>query len=329
MSARKVPTRKRHSRLAWTTFLAIACGVIPAQAIDVLDLTNFGTAGKEQQVLRAGVEAELFSYTGKGCLTHMWFGGDFKDFGLTHIKIYVDGEPQPSIDMEIMLGHGIGFEDDAAPWGVERIGKTGQPSGIYDTYRIPFGKSIRVTAQRPAGEEGDPPFWWIIRGVQNLPLQIGGVPLPERARLRLYKVEKRNTRPLEEFNMYSGRTSGALYQVTIAAKSTNFDFLESCVRAYIGGGATPLLLSSGLEDYFLGTYYFNRGKYATPVAGLTHLVPEQEFSAYRFHETDPVFFQNGMRLTIRDGEEINGKVYGPKPGPMDTMFTTYVWVYEW
>ena len=40
------------------------------------------------------------------------------------------------------------------------------------------------------------------------------------------------------------------------------------MRAYIDGSKTPLMLSSGLEDYFLGTYYFNRGRYYTPVAGL-------------------------------------------------------------
>ena len=64
------------------------------------------------------------------------------------------------------------------------------------------------------------------------------------------------------------------------------------MRAYIGGRKEPLMLSSGLEDYFLGTYYFNKGRYATPVAGLTHVdKDEHEFSAYRFHEDDPVFFQ--------------------------------------
>ncbi len=129
--------------------------------------------------------------------------------------------------------------------------------------------------------------------------------------------------------MYAGQRPGALYQVTIAGKSTNFAFLESCVRAYLGGAPAPMLLSSGLEDYFLGTYYFNRGKYYTPVAGLTHLVRGKEFSAYRFHETDPLFFPQGLRLTVRAGEEMEGRVYGPKGGPDAVVFTTYVWVYEW
>lgn len=312
-----------------TTLVLFAAAAFTVAAAEIDNVKTFSTIGKEQHVLSGGVEAELFRYSGKGCITHMWFGGDFRNYGLTHIRIYVDGEEQASIDMELMMGHGIGFQDEGAPWGVERIGKTGQPSGIYDTYRIPFGKSIRVTAQRGKDEPGNPPFWWIIRGVENLPVEVGGVRLPDAARLKLYKVENRSTEPLEEIDIYNGPGAGAVYQVTIAARSSNFGFLESCVRAYLGGSKTPLMLSSGMEDYFLGTYYFNRGKYYTPVAGLTHLVPEREFSAYRFHDRDPLFFQNGLRLTIRAGEQINGKVFGPKQGPAETVYTTYVWAYEW
>lgn len=314
----------------WTkakVFLVVLSIAVVTPALHADSARTIGTAGKEERVLKAGVEAELFRHTGKGFLTHMWFGGDFSNYGLTRIRVYVDSEPQASIDMELMMGHGIGFQDDSAPWGVERIGKTGQPSGIYNTYRIPFGSSVRVTAQRAKGEEEDPPFWWIIRGVENTPLDVGGVRLPENARLRLYKVVNRATKPLEEFAMYDALKSGMLYMVTIAGKSSAFCFMESCVRAYMGGAKTPLLLSSGLEDYFLGTYDFNRGRYYTPIAGVTHLVPNSEFSAYRFHETDPVFFNSGLRLTLRDGEESHGKVFGCRP--QNTVFTTYVWVYEW
>jgi len=107
----------------------------------------------------------------------------------------------------------------------------------------------------------------------------------------------------------------------------NTSYLESCIRAYIGGATNPLYLSSGLEDYFLGTYYFNKGLYYTPVAGLTHLDKERnEFSAYRFHEDDPVFFHRGLRLTCRCGETLNGKGLWDPP---QTQYTTYVWLYQW
>jgi len=305
---------------------------------DLAGLKTFGTMGKEQRILVGGVEAELFQHTGKGCLTHMWFGGGWKDCGKTRLRIYVDGETNASIDMELYLGHGIGFDDEFAPWGTARIGKLGTGTSVYDTYRIPFGKRIRVTAQLAPGVNENPQFWWIIRGTENLPVDLGGVRLPATARLKLHKLENHTAQPLEEFALCDVEGDGALYQVTIAAKGLrklpdekdrwqDWSYMESCMRAYIGGAKEPLMLSSGLEDYFLGTYYFNRGRYATPVAGLTHFDPaKNEFSAYRFHEDDPVFFHNGLRLTCRCGEKIGDKVFHNAP---PTIYTTYVWLYEW
>ena len=295
---------------------------------------TFGTAGKQVMLLSADKEAVLFRREGKGCLTHMWFGGSFKGYERTRIRIYVDDEKTPSIDMELFLGHGIGFGDPKAPWGTGRIGKTGNPSGIYNTYRIPFGKAVLVTGQLAEEVKPQPPFWWIIRGVENMPVEIGGHRLPSRARLKLHKMENRIIKPFVEFPMADVQGDGALYQVTMAAKGLrktgswkDLSYLEACVRAYIGGAAEPVLLSSGLEDYFLGTYYFNRGGYATPLAGLTHFdSKENEFSAYRFHEDDPVVFHNGLRLTCRCGEVLNGEKLGDPP---DTQYTTYVWLYQW
>jgi hypothetical protein len=102
--------------------------------------------------------------------------------------------------------------------------------------------------------------------------------------------------------------------------------LEGCLRAYVDGGAEPLMVSSGLEDYFLGTYYFNRGTYHYPLAGVTHLVPGSRLSAYRLHEDDPVYFADGLRLTLRCGDEVAGQIIHD---PRTTRYTTYVWTYQW
>ena len=306
-------------------------GSLPAPAIKTNEvlrhrLKTFGTMGKAVYPLEAGREAVLFQHSGKGCLTHMWFGGNWKDYGRLKIRVSVDDEDVPSIDMELHLGHGIGFQDDAAPWGTKRIGKTGSPSGVYNTYRIPFGSQIRVTAQLPEGDTGNPRFWYIIRGIEGLPVEFSGVRLPDNARLRLYKREDFTVQTLEEFNLCDTTTAGMLYQVTIAAQSEDFNFLESCVRAYLDGEEKPLMLSSGLEDYFLGTYFFNRGPYANEVAGLTHKdSSDHSFSAYRFHEEDLLFFEKGLRLTCRCGEQTEGETWKAPP----TTYTTYVWIYEW
>jgi len=332
---RTIPPNKLRT-FAWLLLLSAVPLWAVAQETDVAKLKTFGTIGKEVRSLKGDAEAELFRYQGKGCLTHIWFGGGWKDCERTRIRVYVDGETSPSIDMELYLGHGIGFGDQTSPWGVARIGKIGTGTSVYNTYSIPFGPSVRVTAQRSPGAPDAPDFWWIIRGTENLPVMLGGVKLPDAARLKLHRLEDYTARPFEEFSLCDVRGNGSLYQVTIAAKGLrksakdqwkNLSYMEACMRAYIGGAKTPLMLSSGLEDYFLGTYYFNRGRYATPVAGLTHFNPaENEFSAYRFHEDDPVFFQNGLRLTCRCGEKIGEKVFGDPP---PTRYTTYVWLYEW
>lgn len=289
-------------------------------------LKTFGASSKEVFLFKDVKEAELFEHTGKGCLNHMWFGGSWPDYGKITIRVYVDGESAPSIEMELFMGHGIGFQDQAAPWGVRRIGKTGEPSGVYNTYRIPFGKSVKVTAQLAETSPKDQPFWYIIRGVENEPVVFNGVKLPDSARLHLHKLENYTAQPLEEFSICDAEKSGMLYQVTIAAKSSQFTFLESMVRAYIDGAETPVFLSSGLEDYFLGTYYFNRGRYYNEIAGLTHLDKDRfEFSAYRFHEEDPVFFSKGFKLTLRCGEQTELLTWKAP----ETTYTTYAWVYEW
>jgi len=302
----------------------------PASAVSVANLETFGTAGKEG-TLYPDRETVLLQHEGAGCLTHMWFGGDWPGYDRTRIRFYVDGEAVASIDMDLFLGHGIGWGDASAPWGSARLGKTGHPSGLYNTYRIPFGRSIRVTGQLGAGVEKPQVFWWIMRGVENLPVFLGNLRLPENARLHLQVHDNVELEPLQMLEICQAPGAGALYQVTLSVASKNFNFLEAVLRAYMDGAKDPLLLSSGTEDYFLGTYYFNRGTYHLPIAGLTHIDQDTgdgtcRFSAYRFHEDDPIIFQKGFRLAWRNGEEKDGKPYG---SPQHSRATSYAWFYEW
>jgi hypothetical protein len=290
----------------------------------------FGTMGKEAKLL-PGKELTLLEQGGAGTLTHMWFGGSWPGLADTRIRVYVDGEQMPGIDMALFLGHGIGWGDDAAPWGTQRVGKTGRPSGVYNTYRIPFGKGVRVAAELSQAVREPQTFWYIVRGLTDYPVRCGGLALPQAARLRLHRRDAVPLKPFEEVEILDTKRQGLLYAVTFAAASGNYNYLEACLRAFPNGRKEPLFLSSGTEDYFLGTYYFNAGPYHLPLSGATHLDPDKlgslfRFSAYRFHEEDPIPFQSGLRLVWRNGEEFGGHRFGdPKP----TALTSYVWVYEW
>lgn len=295
-------------------------------------LKTFSEMGKEVELLQEGKEVEIFHHAGQGCLTHTWFAMDER----SRIRIYVDGEAQPSIDMALDLGHGYAFGGPKEPWGNARLGRYG---GEFNNYQIPFGRGIRVTVlpvtkvfDRGTGRKA----WWIIRGTENLPLLVGGRLLPRAARLRLHRLEDHVAEPFEEFNLCNVPGAGLLSQVTMAAQCEqpssdprDLTFMEGCMRAYPDGATVPMFLSSGLEDYFLGAGYFHRNQlYFGPVAGLTHLDKTiNAFSAYRFHDEDPVFFKKGLRLTCRCGEKIGEKVF--TGNPPRTRYSTYVWLYQW
>ena len=88
-----IPFNKSRACVAglYLLLLAAPCKAT-AQEADTSKLKTFGTIGKEVRPLKGDTEAELFRHAGKGCLTHMWFGGGWKDCERTRLRIYVDGE---------------------------------------------------------------------------------------------------------------------------------------------------------------------------------------------------------------------------------------------
>jgi hypothetical protein len=310
-----------------------AASAPPAPHADALAaLRTFSFTGKQRYILAPGKEVELFHHLGRGCLTYMWFAMDER----TRIRIYVDGESRPSIDMELDLGHGYAFGGPPEPFGNTRMGRYG---GQFNTFRIPYGSSVRVCVYTPDIKLDSPTggaAWWTIRATDNLPLTVGGIALPANARLKLYRLEPYEAKPLEEFPLCDVSGSGMLFLVVMAARGerkptgnwTDLSFMEGQMRAYIDGSKQAQELSSGLEDYFLGSGYFHQNEtYFGEVAGLTYLNKDKlEFSAYRFHDQDPVIFHNGFRMTCRDGEAFGSYVVGD---PSPATYWTYVWLYQW
>merc|ERR1719389_567806 len=107
-------------------------------------------------------------------------------------------------------------------------------------------------------------------------------------------------------------------------------FLEGCVRAEAPDGKVRSLYSSGTEDYFLGTYYFNRGMYANPVAGMTDMDEDAKtFSAYRIHDADPLYFEDGLALTWRNSDPEECLLDETRGGSFAVTASSFAFAYEW
>jgi len=132
---------------------------------------------------------------------------------------------------------------------------------------------------------------------------------------------------------------------TIAVRAQNLNFLEGCYHMYTPYNQTfpGIQISTGTEDYFDSGWYFNGGQFWLPVSGFTHYNGSDEFnlvewSAYRFHEMDPLPFSNGFLLQWRNGDVLDkagikcnvqntdGFIVGT---PSEALVIIYAWYYVW
>lgn len=288
-----------------------------------------------------------------GLINHFWITGQQDELAGVMYNYYIDGESSPSISFTPSMASGVGFNDGQAPWGNKWFGKGAKDGGWFFNFQIPFYKSIRVTSWRSLGSIG---YYYIIRGVvqqPKVPIRIGNYELPSNARLRMFETKETLFPAFSWVPLLSlEKGSGLLFMHTLAVKSADENFLEGCYHAYtpFNQSFPGTLLSTGTEDYFDSAWYFNAGEFHLPVSGFTHFLSSVgliEFSAYRFHEQDPLPFSDGFRFVWRNGDLSSGGIKcltqgGPSatnkpvlrtnasaPNFADAYVSAYVWVYTW
>jgi hypothetical protein len=240
--------------------------------------------------------------------------------------------------------HGMGLPNQVFnnPWSSELFGRGAKQGGTWNTFKIPFSKSVNLTAILPQQYDGNPVYWMTVKGVKGTSKIVLGknspLELPAGARLKLYAYDKLPMKPLEFLTLSNSQRSGAVIAVNLAVESGNLNFLEGCIRAHYNGGKDKVLIASGTEDYFMSAFYFDGGLFQFPSVGLTYTDYNKLFSAYKIHVEDPIFFrETGLKLTWRNGDTndpatgqkcINDN--GPPNGdPQNSTVTAYTWVYEW
>ena len=303
-------------------------------------MRSFGTAVKQGR-LKPGVEKTVFEYTlsssaTHGAITAQWHAG--KSSGVTpsfRIRVYIDGEDTASVDYPLFLAHGTGPAQTSLrdltngellpPWSSALFGRT-HDSGWWNTYLIPFGKSIRVTLTDP---ENDSPFWYMVKGYENAPLVVSGLALPPSTRLQLIRTTDPSVRAgsLVTFanvslGSDSGSSSGGLIrQLNLVVNSSQYHYQEGCVSALIDAGTETengLWISSGLEDVFLGAYFHSMPTMHTPYAGFQLNatqwnqgdIASNSLAAYRIFEHDPILFSESVKFRWIASSDNGGKNEG-------------------
>ena len=142
-----------------------------------------------------------------------------------------------------------------------------------------------------------------------------------------FHAQFRRTNPLpykEVYTILDGVKGWGQYVGTYMAWGVNSTgwWGEGEIKFYIDDDDEfPTICGTGTEDYFCGSYNFDANGYrefTTPYAGLPQVIrpdgvyqSQQRFGMYRWHITDPIRFEEDLRVSIQALGGRRGRRYLP------------------
>ncbi|MCP4645980.1 MAG: DUF2961 domain-containing protein [bacterium] len=237
---------------------------------------------------------------GPGAIQQIWLtpAGNWR---FMILRVYWDGEETPSIETPI----GDFF---CQGWGsyahVNSLPVCVNPGSAFNCYwEMPFRKHCRMTVENIADDKATL-YYQVNYTLTDIP--------DDAAYLH---AQWRRTNPLpykETYTIADGiKGKGHLVGVYMAWQVNNTGWWgEGEIKFYMDGDEWPTICGTGTEDYFCGSYNFDReGQYTeftTAYAGLPQVIrpdgtyqSQQRFGLYRWHIMDPIRFEEDLRVTIQ------------------------------
>lgn len=214
-------------------------------------------------------------------------------------------------------------------------------------YKIPFYENVTVKLIQAEEYKDTPTIQFVtIKVSDNINIEYNGVVIPDGAYLHSDKVLVENLQPGMMIDLLNSTKNGMIVSHSIFCYTTNINFVEGCIRAFLNGNTSEyLLISTGLEDYFAMPYGFYMGKRQFDSVGVTDVAlrpPTSDgkyiVSAYHNFIDEPFCFRSGgFRLTGRNCDQNTGYMdinstenladWGGGTAPMD--YGSQITYYEW
>ena len=197
---------------------------------------------------------------------------------------------------------------------------------------------MRITLKY-TGHAGSAFVWYQAHGLTAAAARLGVVPLPPSARL-VVQTNDLTVPTLGYLNVsHVSRGVGVVAALAMVISAPNLNTLEGCFHFYpTADAAYPgQLHSTGTEDEFLSSYYFDAGPFDSKRAGLVYKTGNG-IAAWRTYQDDPMYFRAGGSFVWRNGDtsdpanglkcilQTGGKAVGnPQPADVQTISFNYVW----
>ena len=245
----------------------------------------------------SGATAVLAEMPGPGVISRIWVTIASRDRHFLRrivLRMYWDGEDQPSVEVPVgdFFGTGFQYKQYITPF----VGMSS--GGYYSYFQMPFQTSARVEVENQTGQEINSFYYQIDYQKLSDPLEsdIGYFHANWRRDVR--------TTAKENYLVLDAAGEGHFVGLNMSMQSYHggLQFLEGDEMVYVDGENYPSIYGTGTEDYFTSGWYFNRGEFAAPYHGL--ILKDDSLgriAAYRFHILDVIQFKQSLRFTIEHG----------------------------
>ena len=253
--------------------------------------------------IKSGEVREIANIDGPGAIQQIWMTptGHWR---FSIMRIYWDNQENPSVECPVGDFFACGWNAFAP---VSSLPVCVNPGSAFNCYwEMPFHEKCRITFENIADED------------MTLYYQINYTltEVPEDA--AYFHAQFRRTNPLpykEAYTILDGIQGQGQYVGTYMAWGVNNVgwWGEGEIKFYLDGdGEFPTICGTGTEDYFCGSYNFENQvtkqyqEFTTAYAGMPQVIrpdgtykAQTRFGLYRWHITDPVRFQQDIKVTMQ------------------------------
>ncbi len=267
----------------------------------------------------------LAEIEGPGAIQHIWMTptGVWK---FSIIRVYWDDEQEPSIECPVGDFFAMGWNEYAP---LSSLAICVNPGSAFNCYwTMPFRKKCRITMENINDKDQMVLYYQIDYTLTDV---------PDDAAYFHAQFRRANPNVTSDYTILDNiKGQGQFVGLYMAwGVNNNGWWGEGEIKFFMDGDTKfPTICGTGAEDYFCGSYNFEReGEYkefCTPYAGLVQVIrpngtykSQQRFGLYRWHIADPIRFKKDLRITIQDLGWRHGGRYLPQKSDISSVAYWY------
>jgi len=293
--------------------------------------------------IKAGATQELFNQRGPGVITHIWF--TIAAQSPTHLKelvlrAYWDGSQKPSIEVPVGDFFGLNLGDYAIYESQYLACSPGRSLNCY--FAMPFRESARLTVTNEGTRDIGAYYSNIdFMRAEALPADVLYLHAQYRQAVPNHPVRDSEGHPInnpegkQNYVYCETRGRGHLMGVTLGVVQNAEGWMgEGDDMIFVDDESKPVIIGTGSEDYFLGSWNFGGREGARPFSHHQYgapLIQSPErtggrYCCYRFHGDNPVTFTQYMKHTMEHGHanDRGDNFYSCAYWYQDSLFTDLV-----